>query len=181
MEIQMTKTDKAIRWAQGLAADVAPNRAADLVEAVKAKAAKWSATTQDSLVDARHRFAHRAHPHSRAEEAAELLRARAAQLSLDARQRFDGVAKSNRTVPVLAIAGVAGGVVLGLAVARMLRRKRLREREADVGTYFTHDGDSPAGEPLFDRPEDAYVAQGAGFEDPTGGEPIPTFGTPPRQ
>lgn len=176
----MTKSEKAIRRAQDLVAEVAPNRSADLVGAMRGKAAQWSALAQSNLIDARDRFAHRSHPRPRADEIAGLLRARAARLASTARGgQHHG--KSNRAGPALAIAGVAGGVLLGLAVAELMRRKRLRAREADVGTYFSHEDEAPAGEPMFERPEDAYLAQGAGFEDPTGGEPASTPITPTRQ
>lgn len=176
----MTKTDRAIRRAQNLVAEVAPNRSADLVGAMREKAAQWSAMAQSNLIDARDRFTHRSPSRTRADEIASLLRARAARASSAARHGLNG-AKSNRAAPALAIAGVAGGVLLGLAVAELMRRKRLRDREADVGTYFSHEEEAPAGEPMFERPEDAYLAQGAGFEDPTGGEPLSPPATQTRQ
>lgn len=180
----MTKTDKAIDWARSLAADVAPKGAGDLVETVKAKAAKWSTAAQDGLIDARHRFARqRPEPQTRAEELADLVKARAAKLSAVAQDGWSGVAKSGRRagVPGLALATLAGGVLLGLGLAELLRRRRLRDQEADVGTYFSHQDVAPAGDPLFDSSEEAYLAQGAGFEDPLCGEPIPEFGTPTSQ
>lgn len=180
----MTKTDKAIAWARRPAADAAPHGAGDLVDSIRAQAAKWSSAAQDRLVDARHRFARPApEPASRAEELTDLLRGKAARLSAVAQGGWNGAARQGRRggVPALAVAGLAGGVLLGFAVAELMRRKRQRAQDADVGTYFTHQDTAPAGDPLFDSSEEAYLAQGAGFEDPLGGEPIPEFGTPQRQ
>ena len=176
----MTKSDKATRRAQDLVAELAPHRSADLVGAMREKAAHWSALAQSNLIDARDRFAHRSPPRTRADEIAGLLRARAARVSSAARRSVHA-GKSSRAVPALAVAGVAGGVLLGLVVAELMRRKRLRAREADVGAYFSHEDEAPGGEPLFERPEDAYLAQGAGFEDPAGGEPTSNPVTPTRQ
>jgi plasmid stabilization system protein ParE len=164
MEKQMSKTDKATRWAHDLAANVAPSRAGDFLDAVKDRAARWSATAQNNLIDAQHRF-RKTNPQTRAEAAAETLRARAALLSNGLRGGTNRVGRKNAALAVL---GIGGGVVLGLAVAEMVRRKRLRAREAA----------QPAPDMVVEA-QDAYLAQGTPFEDPLA-QDAPTLDTPQR-
>lgn len=177
----MTKTDKAINWARSLAAE-APVNASDLVETVKRKASHLTAAANDGWSGMTHgRWSRReAAPtvRSASTDLVDAMRRNAANLS--AQHRWSHVAPSGRRpgLPVAAVVtGVAGGLLLGLAVAELMRRRKLRAQEADVGTYFSHQDTPHAGAAVFDSSEEAWLAQGAGFEDVSGGEQTPVFGT----
>jgi hypothetical protein len=109
-------------------------------------------------------------PDGLATNVAETVKQHATRLAAIARDYGREVPPPRRSHPLLF---AAGGVLFGIGASALMHRLHARTESEPVGTYFSRRDTAPhAGEPKFANEQEAFLAEGAGFEDPTGGEPL---------